>query len=151
MIEINTLIGNSIEINTGSDGGSSGHADTWYKYENDTEWRNVSIKGSVEGHFDEGEGVSFPTEQIPNVKNVVAIEIGTDVTSIGEDAFNDCYLSLTSVTIPNSVTNIGKRAFWNCTHLTSLTIGENVTSIGENAFVQCYRLTSVIFEGKTLS
>ena len=32
------------------------------------------------------------------------------VTSIGEDAFHDCY-DLTSVSIPKSVTSIGKSAF----------------------------------------
>ena len=35
------------------------------------------------------------------------------VTSIGEAAFWSCY-GLTSVTIPNSVTSIGNRAFGNC-------------------------------------
>ena len=38
--------------------------------------------------------------------------------------------SLTSVTIPNSVTSIGDYAFWYCTSLTSVTIPNSVTSIG---------------------
>src|SRR6266566_105487 len=42
--------------------------------------------------------------------NVTSIIIGANVTSIGEDAFSSS--SLTSVTIPNSVTNIGNRAFF---------------------------------------
>ena len=36
-----------------------------------------------------------------------------NVTSIGESAFNYCWI-LTSVTIPNSVTSIGSSAFSNC-------------------------------------
>ncbi len=41
---------------------------------------------------------------------------------------------MTSVTIPNSVTAIGDRAFVGCDGLTSVTIPNSVTSIGEHAF-----------------
>jgi hypothetical protein len=30
--------------------GSSSHADTWYKYAGDTEWRTVSITGEIIGN-----------------------------------------------------------------------------------------------------
>ena len=43
-------------------------------------------------------------------------------------------ISLTSITIPNSVTSIGGDAFAYCTGLTSVTIPNSVTSIGERAF-----------------
>ena len=55
--------------------------------------------------------------------------------------------SLTSVTIPNSVTSIRARAFFKCTSLNSITIPNSVTHIGERAFNGCSNLTSIDFGG----
>ena len=51
--------------------------------------------------------------------------------------------SLTSITIPNSVTSIGYRAFYNCSSLERIAFGNNVTSIGEDALYGCYSLTDI--------
>ena len=51
--------------------------------------------------------------------------------------------SQTSYTIPNSVTSIGKRAFYKCTGLTSITIPNSVTSIREGVFDGCTGLISI--------
>ena len=88
-------------------------------------------------------------------------------------AFGGC-TSLTSVTIPNSVTSIGTAAFswlhqpdqhhdpqqrhqhrglcvlW-CTSLTSVTIPNSVTSIGDMAFSGCTSLTSVTIPNSVTS
>jgi len=66
---------------------------------------------------------------------------GLSVTSIGSHAFDSCR-TMTSVTIPNSVTNIGNNAFY-WTSLASVTIGNSVTSIGDYAFCICQSLTNV--------
>lgn len=47
--------------------------------------------------------------------------------------FADCD-NITTVTIPNSVTSIGRSSFYNCDGLTSVTIPNSVTSIDYNAF-----------------
>ena len=118
------------------------HADTWYKYAGDTEWRTVSISGGINGSYDEESDYDVPTTQIPNIWNVVALEIGTDVTSIGDLAFIGCD-RLTSLAIPNSVTYIGGGAFASCSSLTSVTIPSSVTSIYNEVFNGCSGLTSV--------
>ena len=73
---------------------------------------------------------------------VTSITIPDSVTSIGDFAFAYCN-NLTSITIPDSVTSIGEYAFSRCSNLTSVTIGNSVTSIGTYAFNACYNLTSV--------
>ena len=76
-------------------------------------------------------------------KSIRTIIINEGVTSIGVNAFCDCY-NITSVTIPNSITSIGNHAFGGCRGLTSVTIPNGVTSIGDYAFSSCSGLTSII-------
>ena len=68
--------------------------------------------------------------------------IPNNVTSIGDDAFYDCY-KLTSITIPNSVTEIGHSAFKYCSALTSISLPNSVTKIGDFAFNHCSALSSI--------
>lgn len=63
------------------------------------------------------------------------------VTSIGENAFENCSL-ITEVKIPYNVTNIDKGAF-SYSGITSVTIPDNVTVIGSGAFCYCNALKSV--------
>ena len=73
-------------------------------------------------------------------KDLPAVTIPDSVTVIGERAFSGC--GLTSVEIPDSVTVIGDEAFSGCGSLTSVVIGEGVTEIGDFAFYECQNLTS---------
>ena len=74
--------------------------------------------------------------------DITSVTIPNSVTNIGDFAFDMCN-RMTSVTIPNSVTSIGRYAFEYCSRLTSVTIGNSVTSIGDHAFDNCNRMTSV--------
>lgn len=71
-----------------------------------------------------------------------SITIPNSVTTIGDDAFENCD-SLTSITIPNSVTTIGEYAFRSCDSLISITIPNSVTTIEEFAFGNCNSLKSI--------
>lgn len=59
--------------------------------------------------------------------------IPNSVTSIGRRAFYGCH-NLTFIIIPNSVTSIEVSAFENCSGLTSITIPNSMTSIGNSVF-----------------
>ena len=72
---------------------------------------------------------------------LTSITIPENITSIGRCAFSGCD-GLTSITIPDSVTSIGSAAFENCSGLTSIVIPDSVTSIDHWAFQYCTGLTS---------
>ena len=55
-------------------------------------------------------------------------------------------MGLTSITIPNSVTNIGDGAFSGCSGLTSVTIPNSVTSIGRDAFSDCNSIKKLYYD-----
>jgi hypothetical protein len=74
---------------------------------------------------------------------VRSVTIPNSVIEIGKEAFRDC-TSLESVAIPDSVTSIGNFAFQGCTNLTSITIPSSVASIGAYAFRGCTSLISII-------
>ena len=76
---------------------------------------------------------------ISGCKNTI---IPDSVTSIGRTAFYNCS-DLASITIPNSVTSISSSAFYGCSSLTSIEIPNSVTSISSSAFQNCRGLTSV--------
>ena len=73
---------------------------------------------------------------------ITSVSIPESVTSIGDDAFFHCF-GLTSVSIPGNVTSIGYRAFYDCSSLTSITLSEGVTKIAGEAFRDCVSLTSI--------
>ena len=86
--------------------------------------------------------VSDCLESASGVIGIPSAYNGLPVTSIGNDAFRDCY-DLTYITIPNSITSIGMSALQNCRSLTSITIPDSVTSVGGYAFNGCHSLVSV--------
>ena len=86
--------------------------------------------------------LSITVAAFRNCIGLTSITIPNSITNIGNYAFQGCS-GLTSVTIPNSVTSIGVATFQNCSGLTSVTISNSVTSIGETAFKNCSGLTSL--------
>ena len=70
------------------------------------------------------------------------IIIPDSVTNIGTSAFYNCE-ALTNITIPDSVTSIENYAFLDCYKLSDLSIGNKVKSIGYEAFCYCRSLTSI--------
>ena len=106
MVYINTLIGGSITIGTS---GSSGHAETRFTLDDGTVATH-DITGTLTQQWMSDNGY-FNGDTYIWLKNITQADIGNTVTSVGEYAFGNCY-SLTSVTIPTSVTSIGEGVFY---------------------------------------
>ena len=99
-----------------------------------------------------GSGGWPPVSVFGNLNSsVTSITIPNSVTSIGDYAFTNCTGLTGTLTIPNSVTSIGNSAFAGCTGLTTLTIPSSVTSIGGSAFLGCTGLTTLTIPSSVTS
>ena len=74
---------------------------------------------------------------------VTSVVVPDGVTNISYSAFRDCS-SLTSVTFPDGLICIEGWAFYNCSSLTSVTLPNSLTSVDGWAFMNCSSLASVI-------
>lgn len=69
----------------------------------------------------------------------------TKVSQVAQNVFSQCS-SLISISLPNTITAIGDRAFEGCSKLTSMDLSKTkTTTIGTSAFASCGNLGTIIF------
>ena len=88
---------------------------------------------------DSNDKYNYPWKQYRD--EITAINIAEGITTISDNAFFNCG-KVISVTIPNTVTSIG-RSFVFCSLLTSIDIPASVTSIHYRTFEFCGKLESI--------
>ena len=71
-----------------------------------------------------------------------SISLPNTITEIGASAFNN-NKSLTEISLPNTITKIGASAFNNNTSLTEISLPNTITEIGENAFFKCKNIVTI--------
>ena len=132
-------------------------------------WYTSTDGAVVEPRNREAFGANIVSNTYENGKGIIKFD--GDVTSIGEYAFNEL-ASLTSITIPDSVTSVWESVFWRCEKLEAFygkfassdnrclivgntlvayanasgaifSIPDSVISIGGWAFDSCFSLTGV--------
>ena len=84
---------------------------------------------------------------IGDAVDVVVPEVyrGASVVAIGENAFNnENGHAVVSVELPDSVTNIGNNAFYDCEMLETINL-DGVERFGQGSFEYCSSLTSLVF------
>ncbi|MDE5789479.1 MAG: leucine-rich repeat domain-containing protein [Clostridia bacterium] len=96
-------------------------------------------------YCEEEGGQALPVTEIGddafmNCTRLAKVTIPDTVTRIGARAFVRC--AFTSFTIPESVTVIESKAFFDCGYLEEITIPHSVKSLGEMAFYSCTSLKS---------
>ena len=128
----------------------------FYKPEDKAPSVDLPTEGSTEAPTEpiipETHGLEMSLNDITNTYTVIGIGDVTDdeiaipseyeglpVTSIASGAFKDC--KFVRISIPSSVTSIGKNAFEGCTNLTGITLHEGITFIGAGAFDGCDGIT----------
>ena len=64
------------------------------------------------------------------------------VTEIGKSSFDGC-IGLSTMTVPNSVTKIEEKAFNGCSNIATITFGANLTQLGVNALAGCTSIQDI--------
>ena len=95
--------------------------------------------------------VEYTVTQITNTaflgSKVTSIIIPNTVTNIGENAFHTCR-QLQEIKLPETIVTIGSGAFYSCYSLKSITLPGNLTSIGGMSFYGCSELQTITIPAK---
>ncbi|MBO4211321.1 MAG: leucine-rich repeat domain-containing protein, partial [Oscillospiraceae bacterium] len=85
-------------------------------------------------------GIDAPWAKYKN--SITSVSLPNGLSSIGRYAFNSCS-GLTAISFPSTLKTIGDHAFQYCTGLKSLSIPDGVTKISYSAFSNCSALVNV--------
>ena len=89
-------------------------------------------------------------EAFAGTDSIVTVTIPDSVTDMGFCVFNDSD-SLQSVDFGSGITSISIGTFGYCSGLTSFTVSENITTICDEAFDHCENLSSIIIPASVTS
>ena len=83
---------------------------------------------------------AYVTQGVQELKKV---KWSTNLISIGDRAFENCYYLGDTLTLPDSLQTIGEKAFRKCEYLWYINFGSGLKSIGNNAFEKCSSLVEI--------
>ncbi len=102
--------------------------------------RYISIPEKIEGRVVTSIGKGAFYQQ----GNIREINLPSQLKTIKSSAFEGCS-SLLSIQIPDTVTSIGERAFYDCVRMSSieLSTSSQLTTVGQWAFASCGRIEAI--------
>ena len=98
--------------------------------------------------FKNADGTKKQKNSDSDIKNSITSIIFQDIDAIPNNLLQNC-TNLNTITIPNTVTSIGKHAFSN-TAITSFTVEDHVKTLGTEVFYGCKKLTRINFNTSSL-
>ena len=134
------------------------------RYVLDSETKTATLLPKMEGKYsgdiivpekvNGNDGIEYVVislgESFSSCSSLTSITIPSSVTSLDGGCFSGCS-GLTSITIPSSVASLGGGCFENCSGLTSITIPSSVTSLSGFCFSGCSSLTSITIPSSVTS
>ena len=101
------------------------------------------------------DGVEYPVtafadNTFDNCRELNSITIPSSVTSLGKCCFSSCW-GLTTITIPSSITSLSENCFMNCIRLKSISLPSSLTSFGSGCFWWCSGLTNITIPSSVTS
>ena len=110
---------------------------------------NLYLNGELVTELVVPDGVFSVGNAFAYYKQLISVTMPDSVVNIGSGAFADCS-SLNSITFSENLVSIGGSAFSGCTRLSNVEIPKTVRSIGESAFADCTSLKQIVIpEGVT--
>ena len=121
--------------------GSSGHPETRFTLQDGTV-ETYDITGTLDQQWMIDNGY-YDSDAKTWLKSITYVDIGNTITEMGKNTFRNCS-EVMNIIIPNSVTDIGVSAFFGCSNLTCITLPNSIANIKMATFNGCSSLTSVV-------
>ena len=85
-----------------------------------------------------------------NALTLTAITLPDSITTLGTSAFNGCTNLITAI-LSNSINTLGNFVFNGCSGLTTITLPNSITTLGNSVFSGCTGLTNITLSELTTS
>jgi hypothetical protein len=110
-------------------------------YDGDWLYTVENNEATIRGYTGVGGELTIPNQiQLIGSQNTLPVKtVGNGITPV----FGMENITVTKVTIPNGVTRIADRAFWEARGLQEISIPNSVTSIGNHAFAVCLSINNI--------
>lgn len=111
----------------------------------------VKLPESYQGCYDISYGIkTIVGGAFDRCSSLTSVTIPNSVTSVGSGAFENCN-NLISVSLPDGINRIRSYTFSKCTSLASFTIPNSVIKIEDYAFSRCSSLSSITIPNSVVS
>lgn len=114
--------------------------------EREKQWANIVVPSTITYLDETYTVVAVSTNAFYRTTVVHSVSLPETIKEIGSSAFSWC-VNLKQINIPSQVTSIARTTFYLCYKLESVVLPPNVKSIGSAAFGECWALKKISIPG----